>query len=341
MLCRSQKSLQLSINGHVDALPAYYKKFRVFANGVVLRCFAIVLLGIIHPITASHAEDSSTKSANESALTKSGQSLINAQLIPWYAKNEGLSETVINVADLDSRMKIENCEMPIAFDFPFVSHKTVRARCASPKWQHYLQISLKTTSDQTPTPSQATNSILHTNSEVGSNSKKVLPPPTPTSNAPASAQDQTQSRANPQPTESPSRTASSVQTAGVRTVLLSPQFLKRGTVLDPGMFVGTQIANLPGDAAALSNPKDVANMELLRDLPPNTPVRSFDLKPMVMVKRGQQVIVSVGEGKGFLITLRAESLQDGLLGEQIRLKNTESGRLLSAVVTGVGTAKAQ
>jgi flagella basal body P-ring formation protein FlgA len=58
-----------------------------------------------------------------------------------------------------------------------------------------------------------------------------------------------------------------------------------------------------------------------------------------LVKRGQEVIVTAGEGQGFQISLRAEALQDGGLGEQIRLKNSESGRSLSAVVTGPSEAK--
>jgi flagella basal body P-ring formation protein FlgA len=51
------------------------------------------------------------------------------------------------------------------------------------------------------------------------------------------------------------------------------------------------------------------------------------------------VLVAVGEGKGFLITVRAEAQQDGTLGDQIRLKNPESGRSLSAVITGMNTAR--
>jgi len=85
--------------------------------------------------------------------------------------------------------------------------------------------------------------------------------------------------------------------------------------------------------------REMLNMELLRDLPANTPLRQQDLKSSTMVKRGQQVLVAVGEGKGFLITVRAEAQQDGTLGDQIRLKNPESGRLLSAVVTGMNTAR--
>jgi flagella basal body P-ring formation protein FlgA len=58
-----------------------------------------------------------------------------------------------------------------------------------------------------------------------------------------------------------------------------------------------------------------------------------------MIKRGQEVEVSAGAGQGFLITMRAEALQEGTLGEQIRLKNSESGRSLTAVVTGQNTAR--
>jgi flagella basal body P-ring formation protein FlgA len=72
---------------------------------------------------------------------------------------------------------------------------------------------------------------------------------------------------------------------------------------------------------------------------PNTPLRTYDVKNAVLIKRGQTVLITIGEGQGFLITVKAESQQDGSIGETIRLKNTESGRLMSAEVTGAGTAK--
>jgi flagella basal body P-ring formation protein FlgA len=50
-------------------------------------------------------------------------------------------------------------------------------------------------------------------------------------------------------------------------------------------------------------------------------------------------LVTAGEGQGFSITMRAEALQDGGLGEQIRLKNSESGRSLYGVITGPNAAK--
>jgi len=124
-----------------------------------------------------------------------------------------------------------------------------------------------------------------------------------------------------------------------RQVWVSSQLLKRGTLIQPGLLKATEMALPASESQIVQDLKDVSNMELLRDLPANTPLRSYDVKASLMVRRGQQVLVSVGEGKGFSITVRAEAQQDGLMGEQIRLKNTESGRSLSAVVTGISTAK--
>jgi flagella basal body P-ring formation protein FlgA len=124
-----------------------------------------------------------------------------------------------------------------------------------------------------------------------------------------------------------------------RSVWVTPQLLKRGTVLQASMFQKIEMALPASENQIVLDLKDVGNTELLRDLPANTPLRSYDLKATMMVRRGQQVLVSVGEGKGFSITVRAEAQQDGLLGDQIRLKNTESGRSLSAVVTGFNAAK--
>jgi len=75
-------------------------------------------------------------------------------------------------------------------------------------------------------------------------------------------------------------------------------------------------------------------MELARPLRAGTPIRSHDLRPILMVKRGQSVLMEIGQGQGFRISARLEALQDGRMGEQIRLKNAESGRQLSGVVTG-------
>jgi flagella basal body P-ring formation protein FlgA len=122
-------------------------------------------------------------------------------------------------------------------------------------------------------------------------------------------------------------------------VLVSKELLKRGTVISPEMFSVAEMPAAGMENQIISDAKLLKNMQLVRDLTPNTPLRSYDVKTAVLVKRGQEVQVTAGEGQGFSITMRAEALQDGSFGEQIRLKNVESGRSLFGVITGPNTAK--
>lgn len=122
-------------------------------------------------------------------------------------------------------------------------------------------------------------------------------------------------------------------------VLVSKEVLKRGTVISPEMFSYAEMPVGGMENQIITDTNLLKNMQLVRDLTPNTPLRSYDVKAAVMVKRGQEVQVTAGEGQGFSITMRAEATQDGGLGEQIRLKNVESGRLLTGVITGPNAAK--
>ena len=127
--------------------------------------------------------------------------------------------------------------------------------------------------------------------------------------------------------------------ASLIKVLVAKEVLKRGTIISPDMFTLTEMPASGMENQVIADPQLVVNMELVRDLAPNAPLRTYDLKKAAMVKRGQEVQVTAGAGQGFLITMRAEALQEGALGEQIRLKNSESGRSLTAVVTGQNTAR--
>jgi flagella basal body P-ring formation protein FlgA len=122
-------------------------------------------------------------------------------------------------------------------------------------------------------------------------------------------------------------------------VLVSKEVLKRGTVITPDMFSYAEMPVAGMENQIISDTNLLKNMQLVRDLTPNTPLRSYDVRTAVLVKRGQEVQVTAGEGQGFSITMRAEALQDGGFGEQIRLKNVESGRSLHGVITGPNTAK--
>ena len=79
--------------------------------------------------------------------------------------------------------------------------------------------------------------------------------------------------------------------------------------------------------------------ELVRAVRAGEPIKLSDLRPTLLVRRGDLVLMTVGSPKTFEISVKAEAMQDGKMGEQIRLRNTESGRTLAGIVTGKGTAR--
>ena len=57
------------------------------------------------------------------------------------------------------------------------------------------------------------------------------------------------------------------------------------------------------------------------------------------IRRGESVNL-VYQAPGMSLTMRARALEDGAVGQPIRLQNTSSNRTIDAVVTGPGAARA-
>ena len=127
--------------------------------------------------------------------------------------------------------------------------------------------------------------------------------------------------------------------AATKTVVVARRLLQRGTELNGSMLEEVQRPALGLDPLAISSLKDVEAAEVVRDIPAGTALRSYDIKRSLMVRKGQLAMLTIGQGAGFQITVKVQAEQDGHLGEQIRLKNTESGRLISGVVTGPNALK--
>ena len=211
------------------------------------------------------------------------QDVLENQLQKWLDHQPSFQGRPLQMAPLDSRIAVQNCQQNLQFDQPFPNQPSVRVRCFAPQWQLFVTLQNATTN---PVSRNATG-------------------------------------------------------AAQQKVLVAKDLLKRGTLLNPSMFT-TEYASAPGaEGQLITDAKALVNMQLVRDLPPNTPLKTYDFKPAILIKRGQEVQVTAGDGTQFSITMRAEAQQDGGAGEQIRLKNTESGRIISGVVTGPGTAKAR
>jgi flagella basal body P-ring formation protein FlgA len=122
--------------------------------------------------------------------------------------------------------------------------------------------------------------------------------------------------------------------AAEKTTVVARQLIQRGSLLQPAMLEEVKRPAQGLDPQAVSSLKDLLYSEATRDLTAGQVLRSSDVRRAVLVKQGQSALMSVGQDKGFQITVRVEALQDGRMGEQIRLKNPDSGRLLTGTVTG-------
>jgi len=227
----------------------------------------------------------------------------------WMQQTQQLSAGQFDFVPLDSRVKVQPCDRPLVMDLPFATKETVRVRClGTSSWQLYLRANIKT-----PVA-------------------KPSPPAAPAAAAAAPA------AAAPAAAATPPKIASSAATAR-RKVVVGTQFLRAGTVLSAAMLEESEQAATGLDNSLFGSLKDLENAEVVRDIPAGTALRSSDVRRALMVKQGQLVMLTISKGSSFAIVARVEALQDGRLGDQIRLKNPESGRLLSGVVTGPSAAR--
>lgn len=124
-----------------------------------------------------------------------------------------------------------------------------------------------------------------------------------------------------------------------RPVVVLRQGLLRGTRLTTEHLEVLQwpASNVPQQS--IDNMDNAIDAELTRDVLAGNPIRSIDLRPAMLVKRGQTVTLTIRQEGGFAIVAQVEALQDGRKDDTIRLKNRESGRILTGKVVGLNSVE--
>ena len=220
----------------------------------------------------------------------------------WVQQTQQLAPEQFSFAPMDSRVQLQSCDRPLLMDLPFASRETVRVRClGSVNWQLYLRL------------------VFTAGLNPGLASAKSVTPMSANPNA--------------------SPNANAGPSAVSQKVVVGKSLLRAGTVITPDLLSEVTHSGPGLDSQVLTSIKDLENGEMVRDVPAGTPLRSYDVRRTVLVKQGQMILLSVGVPGGFAITARVEALQDGKMGDQVRLKNADSGRLLTGVVTGPNAAR--
>ena len=234
------------------------------------------------------------------AQAASPQEALTAELAKWVALQNQVPIDQVIVAPLDTRVSVQPCASQYSFDYPFVNRESVRARCLKPTWQLFVKVGFTQVQQ---------------------------------------AQVQQAQPANAKPASPVSQTAATATTAPVpesRMVLVAASNLTAGQLLQPEMFKLEKMDADKLNRSYLFEATGLEGQELIRAIRAGEAIRNVDMRPAIMVKKGELVQLTVGKAGEFQISVRLEAMQDGHLGEQIKLRNTESGRILSGVVTGKG-----
>jgi len=119
-------------------------------------------------------------------------------------------------------------------------------------------------------------------------------------------------------------------------VLTLVQALPRDAVITEGDVDVVTLRRRPTGLPTLSDPKQAVGLAAKRALSEGTELRPTMLKQPVIIKRGDQTVITAGSG-GLSVRMTGKALEDGVLGEQIRVQNLSSKRTIQGEVQRDGS----
>lgn len=97
--------------------------------------------------------------------------------------------------------------------------------------------------------------------------------------------------------------------------------------------VDVPLISLPGAALRLS--EEIVGKEVQRALLADRPISATSVREPRAVRRGEQVLIAFSR-EGIDLTAPGRALQDGTLGEEVRVVNLASNRTITAIAAGSG-----
>jgi len=124
------------------------------------------------------------------------------------------------------------------------------------------------------------------------------------------------------------------QEDAIEEVLIARKNLTAGSILQEN---DTEIKRIKKNTLPVdfySTFEGLENYEVAKAINAGSVIRSLSLKPARLVKRGTKVQFKI-LAQGMLVTATVEALEDGHMGQQIKLLNNASGKTVTGVVTGL------
>lgn len=117
--------------------------------------------------------------------------------------------------------------------------------------------------------------------------------------------------------------------------LMLTESLARGTVIEPHHLAQASAGAVPAPGL-LGDPGSVIGRRLAVHLGAGRIILARHLDQSFLVRAGNAVAIASGAG-GISVSMAGEALQDGQRGDRIAVRNTGSGRIIEAIVTGANS----
>jgi len=124
-----------------------------------------------------------------------------------------------------------------------------------------------------------------------------------------------------------------------RPVVVAKRNLMRGETIDGASLEVIEMDRRALPADHLTSIQGLEQGEMTGTVRAGEPLRASMLRPALMVRKGQTVMLTVARA-GIEISIQVEALEDAKLGDQVKLRNPESGKALAGLVIGRGAVRA-
>lgn len=290
-----------------------------------LNSFLLALgLGLVYPLigtvqaeevlksgaapTITHSTQVASSAPVSNETSQNSQELLFKRVAQWVSEQEGIRPDEVKFLPIDTRLDHAQCPQALAIDQPFGSNRSLRVRCEPLKWQLFLQrMDL----------AEATGTQISTRY----------------SDAPLPRSESLNLRtALGEPLSLPARP--SFDALVEQEVLVARQNILAKQPLSSSMFKLEKRRVNPHSNNFFTSTEGLEFSDLLRPLKSGEILKPRDLKKSLLVKRGNLVQHALTHIPNMALSAQLEALDDGRIGDQIRLRNPESGKTVMGRVTG-------
>ncbi|MHC8509158.1 MAG: flagellar basal body P-ring formation chaperone FlgA [Rhodospirillales bacterium] len=111
--------------------------------------------------------------------------------------------------------------------------------------------------------------------------------------------------------------------------------LARGDIISESDLIWVEVKARRLRKGAVTDAADLIGMSAKRPLDAERPVRKIDIQKPILVKRGALVTIRLNFG-AMSLSAQGRALENGALGDVIRVSNTQSSQIIQAEVDGGG-----